>query len=333
MGQRVDRAVATGALLEYLMLDSASCLDAACLSPPARQCDSFRMSKKLAWLALLALSMQVACRGARRSACADGQTWDDVAGNCVTRSPDPIEIVNAATVKVSCTISGRGTVFAMLVPVRYRGEAHRLLAYSSTDGGFVAAKLASSDPLSPYPAKPCTSSGVVFRVAPGDYELQVTRNLPLYTFKNVTKTLLLRANESLELSYGEEDLAQTGMCCHCPFVSVLDPALGKDRPAFEVLRGRASPETAGTDRIPIRVPVRAGRFVLRIRELEYEVTHLEGLALETKAGVRIEPTVAAPRLLRRGEEATLTFDSAALGPDGETAVTLLVSGHYELESM
>ena len=113
----------------------------------------------------------------------------------------------------------------------------------------------------------------------------MSRSAPLYGYRGVEKTLLLRPGESIDLSFDEKDLAQTSMCCHRPFVSVHDPAIGEDRPAFEVLTGRSSAARRGTDRFALRAPRMTTLPMLSpVRDSERSPRSIDGCAMTMPPG-------------------------------------------------
>jgi hypothetical protein len=141
------------------------------------------------------------------------------------------------------------------------------------------------------------------------------------------KTLQLRAGEAVMLQFSVSDFQEKGSCCHCPFASVFDFEAGRDSAAFEVLGGRDARAKRGTDRYRLSVPVRQHRAVVHVRELEPEVTFLEGLALESDDGRLVPPSTAARAVLRMGDEATFRFRIDDI-EDGEATMTLVVDGYY-----
>jgi hypothetical protein len=235
-----------------------------------------------------------------------------------------------ATVSVVCDV--KNPTWVILVP---NGEnPGERLAREQQEGTCCGGPLQpvrrpQGDPRTAYPPERCDGRTATLERPAGDWHLAVIYDGGwAYPHGGPNKTIALRPGESIRLVYSEQDFPQLGACCHCPFVSAFDPARGRDREAFEVLGGRSSAARAGTDRYPMRVPVRGGRIVLHLREIEDEVSFVRSVALETRRGATLRPIAPPPPVLRKGDEATLTFvDPSA--QDGEIDVVLVVTGHYE----
>jgi hypothetical protein len=231
--------------------------------------------------------------------------------------------LESARISVHC--DGSVHMFAMVLPV------------GGTDVGLFEV----NDPsLPPGPLRPRTNEAganagaqvcndeAIFLRPPGTWDLLLRRDAaPFTSWSMPRKTLELKAGESLMLTFSESDFKSNGSCCHCPFASVFDFARGADRPAFEVLEGRDASTKRGEDRYRLSIPVRNHEAVVRIRELETEVTFLKGLALEDTNGRRVIPSTVPHVTLRKGEEATFVFrlDDTE---DAEVDRALVVEGYY-----
>jgi hypothetical protein len=250
--------------------------------------------------------------------------------------PDASASTGVARVSIACNVE-RG--WALLYPphsdAAQQASWQAVIigdAASKSDSAMVDKARADAEALGAHVSR-CDAKGIVFDVAPGEWDLMVATFTPVPTSRTVSKALHLSAGDDVSMSFRDADFplpTNFGACCHCPFVAVWDPAAARYRTAFEVLRGRSSPALAGVERTPLTVVVRDHRVRIRIRELEDEVTFLDGVALETQAGATLAPVtrLASPTVLKRGDERIVEFFDPSL-PDGESTVVLRVAGHYE----
>jgi hypothetical protein len=245
-------------------------------------------------------------------------------------APPPPDTPPMAHLSITCHFDGG---WAVLVPAAAAPEVSSAAwaaigAMRNQDDAGVAAKQKAAESSGAHFG--ACAPDVTFDVTPGTWTLMVERLRPMYGYASINKTLDLAGGDDLSLSYGEADVPQTSMCCHCPFVDAYDPAASRYGTAFEILKGRSRASLAGVERTPLVVVVRDHRVRVRVREIEDEVTFLDSIALETPAGKLLAPAhpLATVAVLQRGDARVFDFADPDL-PDGETRVVLVATGHYE----
>ncbi len=184
--------------------------------------------------------------------------------------------------------------------------------------------------LVPFAAKPC-ASGYTRLLAPtsGSYFLLAGEEGTFsargaYDKNGVKRQITVNASTTVTLA--PTDLTHTWLCISCPWIVFRED--GFDREPFVVLANRRGVATRGTDEHRVaQIPVRGGRVILRVMEVEDETTHLEDLVLRVGGrDVRAE-SLARPLEIDRGKQVTLTF---VVGGDDRTVdATLVASGYYD----
>jgi len=295
------------------------------------------------WVLALVLLLFGGCRRGGAVACAEGMSWDEktssCAGDAAFAAYPHFPGGGETTVVARCSAQENNKAsYAVMVPANLaKLGAHSLVTQKleNVDGGVWPILHLEPTPLAEvpaplwrYPPRECTPEAK-FVLPSGDW-LLVVRAPGLHIYaqnRSIAKSILLRPGETIELTYSDADLKpEPSSCCHCPFVSIFDPTKGRDLPAFEVLGGKSSKQLAGVERTPIQLPVRAGRAVLHIRELEDEVTYLSSVSLEVGTA-KLAPKERIPAKMVRGDEATFTFEIPGAA-DGMVSGVLVIDGYY-----
>lgn len=197
-------------------------------------------------------------------------------------------------------------------------------------------------PLKKWAAKPCNAatptrfftSGDVYIVA-GQANTFNTRGK--YDKNGFKKRMTITASTTLAISPAL--LTHTWDCISCPWLA-FD---GSDTSPFVVLAFRDDEKKSGADRREARhVPVKQGRIVARVSEIEDEETHLDQLLIVIRdasgAAHVIAPLGGDHSALSRddgvevrmtkGSQIIVSYDVSRVLPDGSADVDVIASGYY-----